>query len=260
MKNGMADPFDSSLHPRHTPGAAVSCAGSGWRLQIPARSSRREYCLAQMDDYSAISRRAFPHSPPVSLSLLARVSQADLPGTWGFGFWNDPFGLSIGLGGFPARLPILPNAAWFFHASPPNWLSLHDSIPARGFFAGTNRSAHIPSLLPTPAPSTLRQLDIRLFSRILRRLASRFIQQDAELLQPDVTAWHQFSIIWLCEACEFRIDGKTVLKTPISPRSPLGLVIWIDNQFAAWDPQGRLGSGTLENPSAWLEIADIKTW
>jgi hypothetical protein len=37
-------------------------------------------------------------------------------------------------------------------------------------------------------------------------------------------------------------------------------VIWIDNQFVAWDPQGHLASGTLDNPAAWLELTDIKTW
>jgi hypothetical protein len=91
-------------------------------------------------------------------------------------------------------------------------------------------------------------------------LAGQFIHQDGVLLQPVVTDWHAYSITWLCEACEFQIDGQTVLKTPISPQPPLGLVIWIDNQFAAWDPQGHLASGTLDNPAAWLELADIKTW
>jgi hypothetical protein len=44
----------------------------------------------------------------------------------------------------------------------------------------------------------------------------------------------------------------------VSPHSPLGLVIWIDNQYAAFTPEGRLGFGALENPEpAWLEITDI---
>jgi hypothetical protein len=38
------------------------------------------------------------------------------------------------------------------------------------------------------------------------------------------------------------------------------LVIWIDNQFAAWTPEGRVNNGTLENPAAWMEIErlDVK--
>jgi len=60
------------------------------------------------------------HAPPCTFSLHARLSGTDLPGTWGFGLWNDPFGLSLGFGGQAARLPALPQAAWFMHASPPN--------------------------------------------------------------------------------------------------------------------------------------------
>jgi hypothetical protein len=36
------------------------------------------------------------------------------------------------------------------------------------------------------------------------------------------------------------------------------LVYWIDNQFAAWDPEGHLAYGTLENPAASLEINSIE--
>jgi hypothetical protein len=34
-------------------------------------------------------------------------------------------------------------------------------------------------------------------------------------------------------------------------------VIWVDNQYAAWPPSGRLSYGTLENHlQAWIEIDD----
>ncbi len=58
------------------------------------------------------------------------------------------------------------------------------------------------------------------------------------------------------EGMRFAVDGQTVLETPISPRGPLGLVLWVDNQFAAFRPDGRLAFGTLasEGP-AFLEIA-----
>ena len=49
------------------------------------------------------------------------VRRASPAGTWGFGFWNDPFTLSLGMGGAARRTPCGPRAAvWFFHASPPN--------------------------------------------------------------------------------------------------------------------------------------------
>jgi hypothetical protein len=54
------------------------------------------------------------------------------------------------------------------------------------------------------------------------------------------------------------VDEVLTLKTPTAPRGPLGLVLWIDNQYAAFPPNGRLGYGMLANPEpAWLEIRDI---
>ncbi|MFH1524193.1 MAG: hypothetical protein ABIF04_04450 [Chloroflexota bacterium] len=247
----------NKLSPRQTPGATVSQTTNGWRLDIPA-GARRTYRLAQIDDYARTPRRLFSHVPPLTLSLRARLSAADLPGTWGFGLWNDPFGLSLGFGGNPARLPALPQAAWFFHASSPNWLSLRDELPANGFFAWTFRSPLIPSLLLAPGLLVAPLLALRPVSRLLRRLASRVIRQDGEAVSVDVTQWHEYSIQWLSTGCSFTVDGNEILYTQIFPRPPLGLVLWIDNQFAAWTPEGRLGYGTLENPAAWLEIEGLK--
>jgi hypothetical protein len=38
----------------------------------------------------------------------------------------------------------------------------------------------------------------------------------------------------------------------------LGLVIWIDNQYAAFTPDGRLASGLLEGKEEWLEIEGLE--
>jgi hypothetical protein len=40
-------------------------------------------------------------------------------------------------------------------------------------------------------------------------------------------------------------------------RDRLGLTLWIDNQYAAWRPDGKIGFGVLGNEEAWLEIADL---
>jgi len=82
-----------------TPEASVTPLKVGaWRLEFPPGPQGR-YRLAQLDDYSHQSRKSFPWQPPVTLSLQARVSAPALPGTWGFGLWNDPFSLSLGFGG-----------------------------------------------------------------------------------------------------------------------------------------------------------------
>ena len=46
----------------------------------------------------------------------------------------------------------------------------------------------------------------------------------------------------------FEVDGVTVLQTPLSPRPPLAAVIWIDNQYAAFTPQGRDRIGHTGGP------------
>ena len=48
------------------------------------------------------------------------------------------------------------------------------------------------------------------------------------------------------------------MSTRLAPRPPLGLIIWIDNQFATFDPQGRLAWGIEGCPTeSWLEIEDL---
>ncbi len=144
------------LTPRNTPDASITALENGWRLEIPAGPAGK-YRLAQLDNY----RKSLPLSTPSTLRLRCRVSDANLPGTWGFGFWNDPFTLSLGLQGTKRRLPVLPNAGWFFHASKANHLSLQNGIPAQGFLAQTFASPKIPSLLLAPGllTSTPAQLE-----------------------------------------------------------------------------------------------------
>jgi hypothetical protein len=244
------------LKPHLVNGGNIAATDHGWRLVLPP-GSPSSYRLAQLDDYTGRSRKAFFHSLPFALSLRARLSTAALPGTWGFGLWNDPFGLSLGFGGQAAHLPALPQTAWFFHASPPNWLSLKVGVPGDGFFAGTLRSPRIPTLLLAPALLMLPLCAIRPISRFFRRLAGTIIQQDGVPVDVDVTQWHEYSIAWRNEACTFHVDGNGILSTLISPHAPLGLVIWIDNQFAAWNPQGHLAYGTQANSASWLEIEDL---
>lgn len=235
----------------------IPLQGGGWRLQLPAGAAG-QYRLAQVDDYGALARRAFPWQPGVQLSLRARVSARHLPGTWGFGLWNDPFSASLGLGGMNRSLPALPQAAWFFHASPPNYLSLRDDLPAQGMLAAVFRSARLPMWLLAPGLLLLPALAFPPASRLLRRLARRFVRQETALLGHDPAEWHDYGVRWGVEGIRFSLDGAVVGHTRLSPCAPLALVIWIDNQYAAWTPQGRLASGSLANEGeSWLEIESL---
>jgi hypothetical protein len=84
------------------------------------------------------------------------------------------------------------------------------------------------------------------------------VEEDGVRLGLEVTGWHGYRLEWSPERSAFWVDDRLVLETAVSPRPPLGLVIWIDNQFAAWRPDGNIGFGVLENTEpAWLEIKDL---
>ncbi|MCW5877964.1 MAG: hypothetical protein KIS80_03745 [Anaerolineales bacterium] len=240
---------------RSTPGAAVEPAANGWRLSLPAGEAG-QYRLAQLDDYSRMPRRAFPHCPPWTLQLRARAAK-DLPGTWGFGLWNDPFGFSLGLGGTQGRLPSLPNSAWFFFASAENHLSLRAEQPGHGALVG-GYASWLPAALLAPGLLAAPLLAWRPAARQLRRIAARAVQQDLHALALDPAEWHRYQILWTKAGLEFRVDGHPVLRSSLQPRPPLGLVLWLDNQYAAWRPDGSLAAGSLATPSdCWIEISDL---
>jgi hypothetical protein len=258
------------LAPRKTPTASILPILGGWRLYIQAGGANA-YRLAQLDDYACLPRSRFAWGMPLAFSLEARVSAQEIPGTWGFGLWNDPFGFSLGFGGNALRLPCLPNAAWFFQASPENHLSFRDDQPARGFLVQTFCSPRIPSPLLMPGILGLPFLSIGKLSRLARRLVSKLVQEDtktcdapaevrrtSEPVSLDVTQWHAYSLEWSSNRVAFAVDQVIVLETPLAPRGPLGVVIWIDNQYAAWKPDGRFGFGVLESPEAWLEIKNFR--
>ena len=255
----------TKLIPRYSPGASVEKISpkENYRLIIPAGPAT-QYRIAQLDDYTKNPRSRFPLITPLSLSLSARTSSNSISGTWGFGLWNDPFGLSLGFGGNPFRLPALPNAAWFFGASQESYLSFKDPRAERnevqtkreafnGFLAQTFRS-------PTFHPSLiLAGLALPFSRKVTRRVLGKVIDEDGIRLSVDVTQWHRYKLEWREERVSFEVDNVQVFESPVSPNPPLGLVIWVDNQYAAFTPEGKIGFGVLENPEpTWLEIQDLK--
>jgi hypothetical protein len=234
-----------------TPNANVESIQNGWRLRIPKGDSLH-YRDAQLDDYSPLPRHKFPHHS-LSLSLRARASSNSIPGTWGFGAWNDPFGLSLGFGGSPFRSPALPNAVWFFSASEENHLSFQDNRPAQGFIAQTFRS---PKFHPLLIPAGL----VFPFSRkTTRKILGKVIEEDSIALSVDVTQWHGYKLEWRSKRVGFYVDDIQVFESPVCPKPPLGVIIWIDNQYAAFTPEGRLAFGVLDGEDGWLEIEGLET-
>ena len=245
------------ITPRYSTGACVTPLPNGWRLETPAGEASA-YRLAQLDNYTQLPRRQFPSRPPLSLSLRARASGISIAGTWGFGLWNDPFGMSLGFGGNPFRLPTLPNAIWFFHASEENWLSFSDK-PGNGFLPQVFRSPNIPSgLLVLSAIPILPLLATRKTRRWLRGIAHYIVREDGIRLSLDLSEWHTYKLEWSPNRSAFWVDETLIQESPVSPIPPLGLVIWLDNQYAAFTPEGKVGFGVLKNEAAWLEIEDLR--
>lgn len=232
-----------------TPKASIDQTEDGFVFRIPAGNAFA-YRLAQLDDYFGLARKDFANHFR-TLTLRARVSSLSLPGTWGFGFWNDPF-ISVPISGNRMRLPALPNAAWFFGASRENHLSF-GAKPAQGFLVQSFRA---PSFHPKLIAAGLAFP----FSRKrAREILGQIIDEDSSALSVDVTQWHGYRLEWSQSRVAWYVDELLVYESPVSPNPPLGLVIWIDNQFARFTPEGKIGFGVLANPEpAWLEIENLE--
>lgn len=252
---------------------ALAWTGSTLRL-VNTDTTADRYTNAQIDDYQGRPRRAFLWRPPLTLTVRARFSHPGfapptdqdwaaarpgtcpgefLGGTAGFGFWNDPF-LMTG-----ARRLTLPRAIWFFYASPPSNMKLDLRTPGCGWKAATIDALGPTFLLLTPtAPLAVLLMRVPSLYRVLWPMAQRAMRVSEALVGVPMTAWHTYTIAWGCERARFSVDGEVILECPTSPRGPLGLVIWKDNQYMVVTPQGRFRHGYLQMPGQqWLEIEKI---
>ena len=228
----------------------------GFKLTIPSGLDR--YADAQIDDYRQLPRSRFHWRPPLRLELEARATPTALLGTMGFGFWNDPFALSLGQGGAARRLPALPQAAWFFYGSPPNDLSLGGESPAAGWLAMTMRSIHVPiGVVGLPILTSWVLAKVSSVRGVLLRAARRIVHVDSAAIRASTDDWHAYSLAWLPDRIMFRVDDELVLSSTVLPHAPLGFVAWIDNQYLCASPAAGLKFGVL--PTTSPQALDIKS-
>lgn len=238
-------------------GGGVVEENSSWRFVLPPVLIR--YADAQVDDYGRVEngRSHYPWRPGTHLQLRARFSHDahSLRGTAGFGFWNAPFGDPT------IRWPALPQAVWFFFASPPSDLplALADDT-GRGWFAATldATTRHAKATIPlAPAILLLNQfprLRQRVWPAVQRQLGISFAA-----LPMTMTEWHTYRLQWQPDGCTFAVDDVVVLQTPHTPRGPLGFVCWLDNQYMVAKANGRFSSGTLPiTETQWMEIERLE--
>lgn len=239
------------MHTLEIGGGRIERHGDVTRFVIP-HTTKRAYADAQWDDYHGLRRPGFPHHPPLRLSLRARFSHEaeTLGGTAGFGFWNDPF--TISGGGILAS----PNTVWFFAGSPPNDQYLCDGVPGCGWKAATLNTGRWPPLLVAPAavPAILLTR-IPGLGRPIMKLARRMIKAHERLIDLKMTEWHDYELTWNEGLAVFRVDAAEVLRSPAPPAPPLGLVMWIDNQYAVASETGDFRFGLIPHPEErWMEI------
>jgi hypothetical protein len=233
-------------------------SGEPIRMTIP--TMLRGYADAQLDDYQMRPRARFPWSPPMRFSLRARASHPQPSGTLGFGFWNDPFTLSLGQGGAARRLPSAPQTVWFFYGSNPNHFSFAPGIEGHGFKAMAIRSPVIPSLVLAPlAAAGFMLAQIPILRRLVMSTALRRIQSAEVMLQVPLDEWHHYAILWQHDQVRFEVDNQLVLQAAITIPSPLGFVTWIDNQYAVASPEKgfRFGVIPTDHPQ-WLEVSELE--
>lgn len=262
------DDFDATLDDRWTRtcpgGGLLAVRDSALRMELPAARAGA-YSDAQIDDYGSLPPSKFPWRPPLRMEVRARAShpahppgesgdpvpndeQRYLQGTAGFGFWNYPFSLS-------GAVLRLPDAIWFFYASPPSNMALVPGSPGFGWKAQVVH-AHRRQALLAAAPTAASVLWARLAGR--ESPAARWVQRlsgaSEAVLAADLTAWHTYAVEWLPAVARFFVDGDLVLTVPDPPRGPLGFVAWVDNQYAVATPRGVFGFGTLASGPEWLEM------
>ena len=238
-------------------GGLLRTAGGLRFINPPVRGAK--YCNAQIDDYQGLPRRSFPNRPPLQLTLRARFSHPAgmLSGTAGFGFWNDPFLMT------DLRAPMLPRALWFFYAAPPSDMRLAVNTPGYGWKAAALDALRPDALAALPLAALAAPLMHwnGLYRRLWPFFARRFRIAE-QLLGDDAVAggmgaWHEYILEWGHRTATFLVDGRRVLAAP-APRGPLGLVIWLDNQYMVVHPAGRLRYGLVaKSETQWMEIDDL---
>lgn len=257
MRNAAINPW----LPLRIGSGEVSATTAPLRLSF-AQASADRYTDAEIHDYARPQPAHFRWRPPLRLLVRARAShpaateqtdatQAPLLGTAGFGFWNAPF----------ARATLssrLPDAVWFFYASPPARMDLVPGSPGWGWKAQVvhaNRWGALAMAIPTLATMAWARLSRRTVT------AARWVQRLSgareTLLTPDLTAWHDYQLDWERDAATFTIDGTVMARLPNPPRGPLGFVAWIDNQYAIVTPRGEFRTGILATGPQWLDLAEI---
>ncbi|MFL5691366.1 MAG: hypothetical protein ACJ795_06140 [Ktedonobacteraceae bacterium] len=244
-------------------GGSIGIADSALRMQFSS-AHRGQYVDAQIDDYGSRQRSDFPWRPPLRMEVRARSSLPAatgneavesthvLRGTAGFGFWNYPFSVQ-------GDILMLPEAVWFFYASPPSNMSLVPGMPGWGWKAQVVHSMRLEALAST-LPLGVSAAWARLTGQTspAQRWMHRLTGAQEALLPVQMESWHTYILEWRHTEALFWVDDTLVLRAPQPPTRPLGFVAWLDNQYAVATPRGTLRFGTVASGPQWFEMDTVR--
>jgi len=157
------------------------------------------------------------------------------------------------------RRPALPQAIWFFHASPPGNMKLDRRVPGHGWKAAAIDAGRPAAWLLAPlAPLAVLLMRFETPYRALWPRIQRALHIQEALVRDDMTAWHTYVIDWGTRRSRFFVDGRSLGRSFPSPHGPLGLVVWLDNQYMIVTPQGRFRWGLLDiQGEQWMEVEQL---
>ncbi|HXL36617.1 MAG TPA: hypothetical protein VN954_05385, partial [Ktedonobacteraceae bacterium] len=204
-----------------------TCIGGGtlyyedFKLRMAFESARQgQYTDAQIDDYGILPRSDFAWRPPLRMKVIARSSlpaetvknnnenTGTLRGTAGFGFWNYPFSVK-------GDILALPEAVWFFYASPPSNMALVPGIPGWGWKAQVVHTMQPGSLVATvPLAATIAFGLLTGKTRPAARWMQKVAGASEALLPVEMNEWHNYTLEWQRSEALFWVDDTLVLRSP----------------------------------------------
>src|SRR6266699_1601250 len=227
----MFDDFTQSIDQRWTQtcigGGSLNIVDSALRMEF-ASAQVGKYTDAQVDDYDGLTRSSHPAASATSTVESTNI----LRGTAGFGFWNYPFSVR-------GDVLMLPEATWFFYASPPSNMSLVPHVPGWGWKAQVVHSMRLETLASSvPMGVTAAWARLSGETRPAQRWMQKLTGAHEALLSIEMNTWHTYVLEWRHAEALFLVDGQQVLRAPQPPTRPLGFIAWLDNQYAVATPRG----------------------
>ncbi|MBI5878665.1 MAG: hypothetical protein HZB53_13530 [Chloroflexi bacterium] len=219
------DRFEGGALPhwnRFAVGHARVVEGSGPLSLVVGPAPSDALTDAELNDHRLYERGRWPWRPPLRMTVRARASHpaGELSGTAGFGFWNAPFAIDAGA-------VDSPQAIWFFHASPPSFMSMSPNGHGTGWRAQVLAVPRVPKLALVAAGAAWYLL--KPLRPLFYRAAQTQVGGGEAPVPMSLAEWHVYRIDWRREGVAFFVDDQRVFATRAAPRGPLGFCAWIDN-------------------------------